>query len=61
MTVEVTVKCDAYGCHAETEIESDGCSDVERSGFTEDPRDPHQHYCGRCWPIVEKELQDEEE
>lgn len=54
MTIEIKVKCDGRGCHAEREIEDLTERDVERTGFHTDDRTGF-NYCQRCWPKIEKE------
>jgi len=54
MTIEIKVKCDAYGCCNSSEIQDWTCieSRIERAGyFTLDPLDG-DHYCGTCWQLI---------
>lgn len=60
MTIVTTVRCDAFGCANETEVESDFSSDVSAEGYREDPTRGGNHYCIDCWPTEMKELAGEE-
>lgn len=60
MTIVTTVRCDAFGCPNETETESAFHSDVAAEGYREDPAQGGIHYCEACWPVVQRELEEEE-
>lgn len=53
MTITTTIRCDALSCGREREIDSP----YAPSGWGE-----HDdfHYCQRCWPMVKKEIDEEE-
>lgn len=59
MTIKIKVECDAHSCNAVQEIEDNHDSDIVREGWHVHPHDGYQHYCSRCWPIVEKEINEE--
>ena len=60
MTVEITVKCDGLRCCESREIEHDTERHIERLGWGIDPRTGF-HYCKKCWPIVQKEIEQGED
>jgi hypothetical protein len=59
MTIEIKIKCDAFRCHNSKEITDYTDTDVEHAGFHSDPRNEGYHYCEKCWPTVQKEIEDE--
>lgn len=54
MTIKSQVKCDGYGCTAELDVEQWDApgNDMRLADWHEDPDDPYQHYCPRCWDEV---------
>ncbi len=60
MTINVTMECDAFNCHNELEVSTDDVNDPTcRTSWECDPNDPWTHYCGKCWPEVKKEFEEE--
>ncbi|MDI5890641.1 hypothetical protein [Halomonas rhizosphaerae] len=60
MTIETIVRCDGRSCCNECEIEDAYDSSVSAAGWHTDPHDGFNHYCPRCWPVVKKELEEED-
>jgi hypothetical protein len=57
MTIKSQVRCDGLGCTDELEVEQWDYpeSDLRFADWHEDPDDPSQHYCPRCWDKVKQE------
>ena len=58
MTIEITLKCDGYGCCESREISQDCDFEVYAVGFHKNFSTGF-HYCRKCWPEVEKEIKEE--
>lgn len=59
MTVTIELKCDGYNCFTSRELDADNDAQVERAGWGIDYKNGF-HYCPSCWPIVQKELDNED-
>jgi len=62
--IEITMKCDAYGCCNSFDLTEDDLDNVNETldnvGWFQDPNESEFHYCDRCWSQVQVELEAEQ-
>lgn len=59
MTIKVQLFCDAIKCRNSIELyDIPTDNDVHGAGWHENPEDPLDHYCDKCWPTAKKEIED---
>ena len=59
MTIKIEVECDGRDCCNSVEMDGYADADIKYAGYFQDPTNGESHYCYRCWPKVQKEIEEE--
>lgn len=55
MTIRIEVECDCRTCSNTRELDDYNDSAIKQIGWHTD-HENGGHYCGHCWPEIEKEI-----